>query len=405
MEDLKNNFKKKILDNGLTIIFEKRDVPVVSIAYAVRCGGINESLEEKGISHFIEHMLYKGTPKRNAKKIAEDIEKNGGNLNGFTDETVTAYFCKLPSRHLDIALDVLTDMIKNPLFDKAELEKERNVIFEEIKMRKDNPRIYVFDKIQCCLYKGTLGIPLIGTRDTMNLIDREKIIKRFAEAYQPNNLILAVVGNADFDKIVKFAEKEFVKTKGKIYTSPVELKNDISIEERKDIDQANLVFAYHTPLANDKKSYAAEALSTLMAGGMSSRLFLEIREKRNLAYAVKGDSNINKDFSYNVIYIGTTKNNAELVKELILKEFEKIAKELGEEELEQVKEQLIGNNQISMEDSQNQMIGLISYEINSKAEDLYNFESNIRKVNLKEVKDLAKQAIKNYSLFALVPKD
>ena len=218
-------------------------------------------------------------------------------------------------------------MIKNPLFDKAELEKERNVIFEEIKMRKDNPRIYVFDKIQCCLYKGTLGIPLIGTRDTMNLIDREKIIKRFAEAYQPNNLILAVVGNADFDKIVKFAEKEFVKTKGKIYTSPVELKNDISIEERKDIDQANLVFAYHTPLANDKKSYAAEALSTLMAGGMSSRLFLEIREKRNLAYAVKGDSNINKDFSYNVIYIGTTKNNAELVKELILNEFENVAKE------------------------------------------------------------------------------
>src|SRR3990167_2176565 len=122
MEDLKNNFKKKILDNGLTIIFEKRDVPVVSIAYAVRCGGINESLEEKGISHYIEHMLFKGTSKRSPKQISEEIEKKGGDLNAITDELITFYFCKMPSRHLNVALDVLSDMIKNPLFDVKELE-------------------------------------------------------------------------------------------------------------------------------------------------------------------------------------------------------------------------------------------------------------------------------------------
>ncbi|GAH77972.1 unnamed protein product, partial [marine sediment metagenome] len=143
---------------------------MVSVAFAVRNGGINESKKEKGISHFIEHMLYKGTPTRNTKKIAEEIEKNGGELNGFTDEAVTAYWCKMPSKHLDVALDVLTDMVKNPLFDQKELEKERKVIFEEIKMRKDNPMVYVFDKIQSYLYEEPFGTPLIGTFETMNSI-------------------------------------------------------------------------------------------------------------------------------------------------------------------------------------------------------------------------------------------
>jgi len=119
---MKQKFYRKVLNNGMTILFEKRNIPVVSVAYAVRSGGVNESYDEKGISHFIEHMLYKGTPTRNAKKIAEEIGKNGGELNGFTDETITAFWCKMPSRHLNIALDVLSDMIKNPLFDKKELE-------------------------------------------------------------------------------------------------------------------------------------------------------------------------------------------------------------------------------------------------------------------------------------------
>ncbi|MEJ2268121.1 MAG: pitrilysin family protein, partial [Nanoarchaeota archaeon] len=155
------NFQRKVLKNGMTILFEKRDLPIVSVAFAVRNGGINESEEEKGISHFIEHMLYKGTPTRNAKKIAEEIEKNGGELNGFTDECITAYGCKMPSKHVNVALNVLGDMVKNPLFDEKELEKERKVIFEEIKMRKDNPMTFVFDKLNNILYTGTLGLDLI----------------------------------------------------------------------------------------------------------------------------------------------------------------------------------------------------------------------------------------------------
>ena len=160
---MKKNFKRKVLKNGMTVLFEKRDLPIVSVAFAVRAGGINESLEEKGISHFIEHMLYKGTPTRNSKQIAEEIERNGGQLNGFTSEEIVAYWCKLPSEKLKIALNVLSDMVKNPLFDKKEFEKERLVIFEEIKMYRDTPRLYVFDEIQKSLYTGTMSINIIST--------------------------------------------------------------------------------------------------------------------------------------------------------------------------------------------------------------------------------------------------
>ncbi len=399
---MKHKFYRKVLKNGMTLFFEKREIPVVAVAFAARNGGINETIEEKGISHFIEHMLYKGTPTRNAKQIAEEIEKRGGELNGFTDETLTAYWCKMPSKHLRVALEVLADMIKNPLFDVEEMEKERKVIFEEIKMRKDSPHIYVLDNIQRELYDGTLGRNLIGTYETMKKIDRKKLISKFKEVYQPNNLILGIVGNADFEDIVEFAEKNFGKEKGKVSKISFSQKNAVKIEKRKGIDQANLVFAYHVPSASDKKSYAAEVLSTLMAGGMSSRLFSEIREKRNLAYSVKGDANITSFFAYNSVYVGTTKQNVEIVKKIILEEFEKVAKNLTEEELSQIKEQLIGNYYISMEESQMQLIGLLMHEIDGNAEKFYEFEENIRGVKLEDVKKLAE--IKEYSFLALIPE-
>jgi len=390
------------LKNGMVVLFEKRDLPVVSVVFAVRNGGANEDISEKGISHYIEHMLYKGTPSRNAQKIAEEIEKNGGELNGFTDETVTAYWCKMPSKHLNIALEVLGDMVRNPLFDAGEMEKERKVIYEEMKMRKDRPNIYVMDKVQSFLYGGSLGEDLIGTEKTMDSIDKEKMQKKFDEIYQPNNMVLCVVGNAELEEVVNFAEKNFESGKGNVPKQEIILHNKSKIETRKGIDQANLVFAYHVPIAGDKQSHTAKVLSTLMAEGMSSRLFAEIREKRNLAYSIQGQSDINKEYAHNLIYVGTTKENVEKVKELILKEFEKVFEGLEEKELVQVKEQIIGNHYISLEDSRVQMVNLLSYELDGNAEELYDFEKNISEVKLEDVKKLAK--IKNYSFFALVPE-
>jgi len=389
----------------MTLIFEKRNVPVVSVAFAVRQGGVNESANEKGISHFIEHMLYKGTEKRNTQQIAIEIEGKGGDLNGFTDEALTAYWCKIPSKHLKTALDVLSDMVKNPKFDEKEIEKERHVIFEEMKLYKDNPIRHVFNEIHKNLYGNPFGIPLIGTHKSMNSITRKIMLKKFEEVYRPNNMILCVVGDADFKKLTSFVEKSFPKKKGKIKKLKIKKHNKSKTEKRKGIDQANFVFAYHIPTAKQKDNHAAFVLSVLMAGGLSSRLFEEIREKRNLAYAIKGGSEIHNDYASSYIYVGTKKENVGKVKKLILKEFEKVAKTLEGKELSRIKEQIIGNHQISMEDSQTQMVGLLLNEINGNARDLYNFDKKIKAVKLSDVKKIAKKATKKYSLFTLVPEE
>lgn len=387
----------------MTVVFKQRKNEVISVAFAVRFGAMNETKENKGIAHFIEHMLYKGTPSRNAQQISIEIERNGGELNGFTAEQVTAYWCRMPSKHINIALEVLGDMVSNPKFDPKELDKERQVIFEEMKMYKDNPRMHVFEKIKNNLYKRDFAMPIIGTEDSMIRNTRDELKKLFDQIYVPENMILCVVGDTDFNKLCAFVELNFKKSGQKASYPKIELRNNTEIEKRKNIDQANVVFAYHIPLPSDEKMhYAAQVLNTLMAGGMSSRLFSEIREKRNMAYAVKGDTASEGNYAYNQIYIGTTPENVEKVKKLILEEFEKVSKELKEDELKQVKEQIIGNYLISLEDSHNILLMLLTSEIEGDAHNMEKVVDNVKAVKLEDVKKLAK--IKDYSFFALIPE-
>lgn len=401
----KAKFFRKILKNGMTVILEKRDLPVVSISFALRAGAIHESLNEKGISHFIEHMLYKGTKKRSAKQIANALEKKGADVNGFTSEEITAYWCKISSEHLDLALDVLSDMVKNSVFDKKEFEKERNVIFEELKMYHDNPQSYVFKEITKMLYGGSFQIDIIGTIETMGSLSRQDLIDRFKKFYSSENLILCAVGDCDFNHLVEFAEKNFKKEKGIRLEEPVfSKKNQTKIEKRVGLDQASLIFAYHVPLRKEKESSVAEVLNCLMADGMSSILFSEIREKRNLAYAVKGVCEEGRFFAHNLVYVGTTKENVEEVKKIILQEFVKVSKSLTEKELLEIKEQLISQYKIAMENSQSQLFNLLAQESISNAKDFYDFEKNVSVVSLEEVKELAAKAAKEYSFFALVPE-
>ncbi len=401
---MKENFYRKVLENGMTVILEKRDLPIISCAFAVRSGAKDELEEEKGISHFIEHMLYKGTKKRTALDISREIEMNGGQLNGFTSESVVAYWAKMPSDKIDIALEVLSDLVKNPLFDKEEMEKERKVIFEEIKMYKDNPRMHSLNKIKEKMYEAPFGINIAGTYESMNGITREKMIEYYKKVYSTNNLILCVVGNTTFEKLEEFALKNFSKNESKIESIKIELKKETEIEYREGVDQANVIFGYPVPTANEKENYAAELLSVILAGGMSSRLFNEIREKRNLAYAVKGDSDIEKEFGYNIIFVGTMKENVEEVKKLVLEEIKKISEYLDEKEIKENKNKIIGNFKISCEDSQSQMEHLLVSEINGNAKEFYEYEKNILNVKKEEIQEIAKSALENYSFFALLPK-
>lgn len=394
-------FFKRVLTNGMTVVFEQRPGSgVVSVAIAVRNGGINELDKEKGISHFIEHMLYKGTKKRTAKDISQDIEKNGGILNGFTDDEVTGYWSKISSDKLDIALDVLGDMLTNSVFDKKELDKERQVILEERKMRIDRPDVYVSDKIECMLYTGGLAMDRIGTEKTLNSIDRATIVSKFNKIYGSENMFLCAVGDAEFDHLCDFCEKTFKRSGFKVPELKLGLRNSEVIEKRNSIVQANLVLAFHAPKANDKLAYASQVLISLMAGGMSSRLFQEIREKRNLAYTVRGGYSGGRRFGYNTIFVGTTPDKVVKVKEIIISEFKKVGS-LKEREINEVKTQLIGNSRISREDSYGQMIDLLSNEIWSDARSSYEYEQRISEVKLEDVKKLAR--LGRYSFIALVP--
>ncbi|MFW5847144.1 MAG: M16 family metallopeptidase [Nanoarchaeota archaeon] len=404
MVSKKSDFFKRTLKNGMTVLFEKRDLPVVSLSFAVKAGAVNEKLEEKGISHFIEHMLYKGTPKRKTQDIAEEIERVGGDLNGFTSQEIVAFWCKMPSEKISIGLEVLSDLIKNPLFDEKEFEKERKVIFEEIKMYKDNPRLHVFDKISENLYEGTLGKHIAGDFETMNSITRDFMVDKFKKWFQPKNLILCVVGNANFEKLCGFVEKNFSYGNSDEEIPEQEIKkiNKTETEKRTGIDQANMVFAFHL---NSEEEYAARILNSFMAEGLSSRLFSEIREKRNLAYSVKGEVDVGKRYAYSMVYVGTKKESIEEIKKIILKEYKKFSKEFNEKQLQEIKEQLIGNYKISMEDSRDQMINLLGSEIKNKAEDFYEFEKEISKVKLENVIKISKRAYEKFSFYALIPED
>jgi len=392
-------FKREVLDNGLTVIFEKRKTPVVSIASSVKFGAQYEKESIKGISHFIEHLVFKGTKKRSVTEIPQEIEGKGGILNAFTSEEITSYWNKLPSKYFKLGSDISRDLILNPLFEEKALERERKVILEEIKMYHDNPSTYVVWKIKEMLYKKPFNMSIAGTLKSVAGLSRKKVLDLFHAIYSTNNMIFSVVGNVSWKDVLKEAKK-FPKTNKKINSIPIILKNGQLVKKRKGIDQAHEVFGFHMPKLNDKNRYAAEIFDSILGGGLSSRLFQEIREKRGLCYAIKGNLEQSKDYAYEMIYVGTVKEKIEQIKKLILKEIKKLGS-LKQRELSEAKERLIGLRQISKEKCDSTMVELLLEEIGGDAENYYKYEDNVNKVKLRDVRDLSK--LKGYSFVALVP--
>ncbi|MBI2629921.1 insulinase family protein [Candidatus Pacearchaeota archaeon] len=397
---MRPEFYKKKLENGIVMLFEKRNLPIVSISANVKQGSGYESGKVKGISHVIEHMLFKGTKKRGYKEIASEIEKKGGILNGYTDEEITSFWCKLPKKHFSSGIDIVSDLISNPKFDEQEFEKEKKVILEEIKMYNDNPQAYVLFKIKELLYKEPFGLPGIGSNESVSQLTKKNIVEYYNAQYKSNKTFFCVVGNTNIEEIEEYASK-FKKSEGeREKIIPVKINKTI-IEAREGIDQANFVFGFHVPSQSDKNRYAPELFNAVLSSGMSSRLFDEIREKRGAAYSVKGSVEQGKDFGFSSIYVGTTKDKVEICKEIILKEIKNM-KSLSQKELDEAKEQLIGLRNVESEESINTMNGLIDEEINGDAEEYYNYEENVLKTKLEDVRAISN--IKNYSFIALVPK-
>lgn len=397
---MNTEFYKTRLENGITVIFEKRQLPVTNILYSSRFGSAYEPAALKGIAHVIEHAVFKGTEKRSQKEIASTIEKVGGVLNAFTAQQQTTFLTKLPSKHADLGFEILSDMIVNPLFATKELNKEKNVIMEEQKKWHDIPENYLFIKIKEALYKNPFGLSVFGSEQTLRGINRESLVK-----FHKNNLsegIVTVVGNGDFDEIVSQVKNKFtMKNKVKPDRLKILKTNKIITEKREGLDQIHLSIAMHMPSLSDKNRYAPEIISTILGGGMSSVLWQEIREKRGIAYTVHSYTEQEKSYGYLTIYAGVNKNSQKEAAKVIFKEINKL-QHLNQRELDEAKEKLIGNFAISNENGMNVAQNLVLNEIASEAEEFYKYPGRISEVKLSDVRKLAK--IKNYSLVALIPK-
>ncbi|MDP2924825.1 MAG: pitrilysin family protein [Nanoarchaeota archaeon] len=393
------DFYKKKLDNGITVLFEEREMPIVAVSSSVCYGALHENSDIKGISHFIEHLVFKGTKNRNVVDIPKEIESKGGIVNAFTGEEITCFWNKLPSKYFSLGADISRDLILNPLFEKDALERERKVILEEIKMYHDNPTSYVIEKLKELLYEKPFNMSIAGTLETVSNLSRDKVLDIFNSAYSTNNMIFAVVGKTTWEEVLEEAKK-FPKKSKKIELIPVKQKTGELIDRRKGIDQAHEVIGFHMPKINDKNRYAAEIFDSILGGGMSSRLFQEVREKRGLCYAIKTSLEQSKYYSYEVIYVGTVKEKIDHVREIVMKEIKKL-NDLNQKEIDEAKEALIGLKQVNKEKCDSTMIELMQEEIGGNAENYYGYEDGINKVKLKEVQDLSK--IKSYSFVALLP--
>lgn len=396
-------FQKKKLKNGITVLYEERDLPLICYSISNPFGGAYETSNIKGVAHLFEHLLFTGTKTRTHEDISGEIEKKGGIINAFTAQDVTTYFVKMPSEHADVGIEIIHDILKNPTFPAEKLEKEKRVVMEEIKMFHDDPEKRVYEILESSLYEKPFGEGIIGSAETVKSLSREKIIKIFQENYSPENFIVTIVGKADLKKICDKLEKDFKPTKKTYSHVPIKKKNSEVIEEREGIDQAQIVVGMHAP-QEDKKQKALEVMNAYLAGGLSSKLFLEIRENQGLAYTVRGSIEREKNYSYYGVYAGTTKEALEKVKSMIIQGIKNVDK-MTEKELEESKQRLIGIRRVATEESLNAMQRLIFEEISTnKAEDYYKYDQKIKEVKLEEVRNLAKEIIKTYSVAILKPK-
>ncbi len=354
-------FKKHTLPNGLRIVSEKIPyVRSVSIGIWVKTGSRNEDEKNNGISHFIEHMLFKGTEKRSAKEIAESIDNIGGQLNAFTGKECTCYYAKTLDEHLELAIDVLTDMFFNSLFSKKDMNVEKRVVLEEIGMYEDSPEELVHDILSEIVWNGDpIGYPILGSKKSLKSIDRDAIQEYMDNNYTPENTVVAIAGNFDEDLLNQMIEKYFGgwKAKGRqeIQFQNVQFIPAIKTKE-KDIEQVHLCMGFKGIEHGNEKLYSLLAINNVLGGGMSSRLFQKIREKKGLVYSIYSYPSAYKHAGLFTIYAGMKPENLEQVRGYIVDEIKLLRnKGIKSNDLMKSKEQLKGGYILGLESTSSRM--------------------------------------------------
>lgn len=351
------------LKSGVTVVMEPLDyVGSCALGIWVKTGSVNETEKNSGISHFIEHMMFKGTALRDARKIAEDIDNLGGQINAFTGKEATCYYIKTLSSNLLAAMEVLFDMFTNSTFDQVEMDRERNVIKEEMKMTQDTPDEDAQETILELVFSGkALGKSIIGTNESLDGIGRQEILDYMENRYTTDNVVVSVAGNFDEEKVCSAIENVVVKmqkTSRQIPCAETDYRGSFTTKV-KDIEQSHISLAVPTISLDDDHRYAYSLLSSIMGGSMSSRFFQNIRERKGLAYSVYSVNTAFAGGGYYDIYAGVAHDNVEKALEAIKEELHALKKNgVTESELNKVKEQMKSSYMFGQESVNNRMFSL-----------------------------------------------
>src|SRR5438046_973330 len=334
----------------------------------VKTGSRDEDREWNGISHFVEHMVFKGTQHRSAEEIARQVDSIGGNIDAFTAKECVSFSMKVLDEHLPIALDVLSDLVLNPVFDDQDITRERGVILEEIKMDEDNPDYLVHEIFTQNFWKDhPLGKPIAGTKDTVRRFDQELLDSYYARHMHPAKLIMSDAGNLDEKKFVDLVGEKFFPLKpGKngLHDSTPAIHPHIIMRNKKSLEQVQICVGVPSHPISHEMRYVSYVLNTLLGGGMSSRLFQNIRERQGLAYAIFSELNPFRDTGCLPIYAGTSQESATKVVESVIDELRRLKHDpIPEDELRRAKDQLKGNLMLSLESSTSRMSNLARQEM------------------------------------------
>ena len=353
----------KKLNCGTTVVMEKTDyVQSAALGIWVRAGASDETDDVSGVSHYIEHMMFKGTEKRTAKQIASDVDKIGGMFNAFTGKEATCYYIKTLSSNIYQGAEILLDMLTGSRFDPQEMEKERQVICEEIKMVKDSPDDDVYDTISELVASGNpLGKSILGTPESLSRIDREKMTAYLAEKYARDSIVVAVVGNFDEEKITAMFEDRLTTLREQKISAPLQLtpyRQSFDVKVR-DIEQTHICLAIPGVSMADERYYAFVLLNSIFGGSMSSRLFQNIREEKGLAYSVCSMNAFSSCWGFFSIYAGVAHEKAQDALKAISFELEMLrSKGVTDEELSMAKEQVKSSYIFGLENINSRMFSI-----------------------------------------------
>lgn len=392
-------YKKTTLKSGLRIITAPmKDTQTATVFVMVGVGSRYEQDKERGISHFIEHMMFKGTKKRpNTQAIANELDAIGGEFNAFTGKSATAYYAKSDAKHLDKTLDVISDMYLNSKFNPKEIERERGTIIQELNMYEDMPMRSVEDVFETLLYGDQkLGREIIGTKETIQSVKRKDFVDYVKRFYLANDTVVCVAGKIDEEKVIKRIENLFSKIKEgqkPEFERVIETQRfaEVKIKNKK-TDQTHLVLGARAYPEGHKDEYVLLLLATILGGNMSSRLFINVRERQGLAYYIHSDSESHNDAGYLATSAGVEHKNLVKAIEIILKEYKKIAtKKVSADELKKAKDFIKGKSVMGLESSNAVASFLVGQEV-SKGRILkpQNIFRKIDKVSVEDILRVAK---------------